>query len=287
MAISGTYSWSGHAYDHGKIFVINVDGLLRSFDAATGQAGWSTQSPGQYFFSAPPTAVNGLVYVGGAGSAGTLYAVDESNGIVLWTAGVANGDKSSPAVSSDGVFVTYPCQAYKFDPLTGSSLWNYSGPCEGGGGRTAAYANGLLYMRDWTNPLGLVFDGAAGTQVGTFTATPIPAFSTQTGFFQSAGTLRGIDLGTHNVLWSFAGDGMLVSAPIVIDGVVIVGSSSGNVYAVDATTGSQTWSGSAGASIEAPDEQNVSQPLTGFGAGEGYLIVPAGSALTAWHLSGP
>jgi outer membrane protein assembly factor BamB len=76
VAISGTYYWSASAYDHGKIFVINFDGLLRSFDAVTGTPGWSKQLPGQYAFTSPPTAINGIVYVGGAGSGGTLYAVD-------------------------------------------------------------------------------------------------------------------------------------------------------------------------------------------------------------------
>jgi outer membrane protein assembly factor BamB len=285
--IPGTYFWSGLAYDHGKIFVINFDGLMRSFDAATGLAGWSSQLPAQYAFTSPPTAINGVVYVGGAGSGGTHYAVDETNGNVLWKNPVSNGDHSSPSVSSDGVFVTYPCQAYKFDPLSGTSLWHYSGPCSGGGGRTPVYANGLLYMRDWSSTFGLIFNAATGIQSGNFSessSAPIPAFSTQIEFFQNNGTLQGIDLTTRNVLWSFAGDGYLVSAPIVIDQYVIVGSSSGNVYALDATTGTQIWNGAAGAAISGPDEQSVSQPLTGFGAGEGYLVVPAGKVLSAWHL---
>jgi outer membrane protein assembly factor BamB len=287
VPISGTYLWSGHAYDHGKIFVVNFDGLLRSFDASTGQAGWSTQLPGQYAFTSPPTAVNGVVYVGGAGSGGTVYAVDEANGNVLWTAGVANGDQSSPTVSADGVFVSYPCQVYKFDPLSGATLWHYSGGCSGGGGRTAAFANDRLYVRDWTNPSSQIFDAATGTSIGTFSATAIPALATQTGYFMQAGTLRGIDLASQQVLWSFAGDGQLTSAPIVINQVVIVGSASGAVYALNAATGAIIWTGAAGAAIAAPDEQNVSQPLTGFGAGEGYLVVPAGNLLTAWRITGP
>jgi outer membrane protein assembly factor BamB len=289
VAIAGTFSWSGLAYDHGKVFVVNFDGLLKSFDATTGQAGWSTQLPGQYAFSAPPTAVNGIVYVGGAGTGGTLYAVGEYSGNLLWTAGVANGDESSPAVSSDGVFVTYPCQAYKFDPFTGAYLWHYSGGCSGGGGRTPVYANGLLYMRDLST-VGLIFNAATGTQAGNFNSpswSPIPAFSTQTEFFQGAGTLQAIDLTTHNAIWSFTGDGHLVSAPIVIDHVVIIGSSSGMVYAVDAVTGSQIWSGSAGTIIAMPEQTSITQPTTGFGAGEGYLVVPAGKVLSAWHISGP
>ena len=286
--ITGTYLWSGLAYDHGKIFVVNYDGLLKSFDAATGSPGWSTQFPGQHAFSSPPTAVNGIVYVGGAGSGGTLYAVSESSGGILWTASVANGDNSSPAVSSDGVFVTYPCVAYKFDPLSGASLWHYSGGCSGGGGRTPVYANGLLYMRDWSSLLGLIFDATTGVQAGNFNDpywTPIPAFSTQTEFFLNAGTLQGIDLTNRNVIWSFVGDGKLVSAPIIIDQVVIIGSSTGTVYAVDAATGSQIWSGAAGAAIAVPEQTSLTQPTTGFGAGEGYLVVPAGNVLSAWQLA--
>ena len=94
--------WSGIAYDNGKIFVISGEGLLSSFDAATGQAGWSTHLD-QSSYTAAPTAVNGIVYVGGAGSGGTLYAVNETNGQVLWSNPVANGDISSPTVSNDGV----------------------------------------------------------------------------------------------------------------------------------------------------------------------------------------
>jgi len=285
VALSGTYFWSGHAYDGGKLFVVNFDGLLRSFDAATGQPGWSIKLPGQYAFSAAPTAVNGVVYLGGAGSGGTLYAVDESDGRVIWTSAVENGDQSSPAVASDGVFVSYPCQVYKFDPFTGATLWHSSGGCEGGGGRTTVYTNGLLYVRDATP--GQILNATTGSVVGSFTATPIPAFSAQSGFFQSSGTLTGIDLGTHNVLWNFAGDGGLVSAPIVVGPYVIVGSNSGNVYAVNAVTGALVWSGRAAAAIYGPDEQNVSQPLTGLGAGEGYLVVPGGNTLTAWRLAGP
>jgi outer membrane protein assembly factor BamB len=295
VAISGNYHWSASAYDHGKICVINFEGLLRSFDAATGTPGWSKQLPFQWAFTSPPTAVNGIVYVGGAGSGGTLYAVDEMTGNVLWTAPVANGDNSSPAVSSDGVFVSYPSQVYKFDPITGTPLWHYSGAGSGGGGSTSAYANGLLYVRDWTNsgsPFGEIYDATSGTQVGTFNVGtvqvgPIPAFGTTTGFFLNDGVLQAIDLTSRNLLWSFTGDGQLVSAPIVIDQAVVVGSSSGKVYAINATTGLEIWSKNAGSAIAAPLEGDVNQPPAGLGAGEGYLVVPAGNILTAWKLSGP
>jgi outer membrane protein assembly factor BamB len=288
VGIPGTFFFSGHAYDNGKIFVVNFDGVLRSFDAATGAAGWSIQLPGQYSFSAPPTAVDGIVYVDGAGIGGTLYAVDEANGHVLWTASVESGERSSPTVSGEGVFVSYECETYKFDPKTGVLLWRTFGGCTGGGGRTAAYGNGLLYVRHHpSSPRpGQTFDSETGTPVGAFKAspfpTPIPAIGAHTGFFQSGGTLEAIDLATHNVLWSFAGDGQIVSAPIVIDNVVIIASGSGNVYALDSATGAPLWSGNAGAQIFGTEDLST-QHLRGIGAGEGYLVVPAGKVLTAWR----
>jgi outer membrane protein assembly factor BamB len=283
ISIPASFSaFSGHAFDHGRLFVINYDGLLRSFDAATGAPGWSTQLYMQNAYTAPPTAVNGIVYVSGGGR---VHAVDETTGAVLWTVGVSGGDRSAPTVSEDGVFVSYPCQVYKFEPFSGATLWHYAGPCTGGGGKTSVYANGELFVRDPSiTPPNPIFDAGTGTLLGSFSAQVAPAFSQQTGFFRSVDTLRAIDQASRNTLWTFMGDGGLVTAPIVIDDAVIIGSSTGTVYALNASNGNVLWSGSAGAPIEAPDEHNVSRPITGLGAGEGYLVVPAGNVLTGWRL---
>src|SRR5207237_4327777 len=118
--LGGIYSFSGIAYDNGLVFAVNFDGVLQSFDAQIGMRNWLVQLPGQYAFTSPPSALNGVVYVGGAGSGGTLYAVQETNGNVLWTGSVENGDHSSPTVSNDGVYVSYACeQVYDFAPGSG------------------------------------------------------------------------------------------------------------------------------------------------------------------------
>ena len=63
--------------------------------------------------------------------------------------------------------------------------------------------------------------------------------------------------------------GQLRSAPIVAGDTVVVGSALGNLYAVSRATGAVTWSTNVGAGIAAPDEQNVSQPLTGLATSGG------------------
>src|SRR4030095_5369033 len=89
--LPGTYFFADAAYDSGKVFVVSFDGLMKAFDAATGSPLWSVNLLGQYAFTSAPTAVDGIVFVGGAGSGGTVYAVDETNGEVLWTMPVENG----------------------------------------------------------------------------------------------------------------------------------------------------------------------------------------------------
>ena len=277
--INGLYNWSAAAYDAGRIFVLNYDGLMQAFDAATGNLDWSANMPNQWAFTSAPTAANGIVYTGGAGHGGTVYAVSESNGALLWTQSVANGDDSSPALSGTGVYVSYACGlVYAFDPATGNEQWFSNGPCEGGGGKTPVYNAGLVYARDPING-NKILNSSTGAQVGTFQADPAPAFDGNIGLFLSAGTLRGIEGGT--TLWSFAGDGGLDTAPIAVRGIVYVGSGTGMLYGLNAASGKVVWSTNVGSGIPGPDEQNAVQ-LAGLSAGQGLLAVPAGDQLSAY-----
>jgi outer membrane protein assembly factor BamB len=281
VLLAGLHSFSGLTYDHGILFAVNFGGLLQAFDPSTGTPRWSTQLMSEYYVASPPTAVNGIVFVDGRG----LHAVDEASGNELW---MISGGDTSPTLSPDGVFVSTGCSAFKLDPIVGSVLWNFQEACSGGGGRTPAYANGDLYARvlfdtSLNKNANLVLDAETGKQLGTFSADVIPAFSSTAGFFLSSGTLTATDLSSGKTLWAFSGDGHLVSAPIVIDSVVVIGSASGTVYALDANTGASLWSGSAGGPIGPPNEEGGG-PLTGLGAGEGYLVVPAGNVLSAWRV---
>ncbi|MFO1400093.1 MAG: PQQ-binding-like beta-propeller repeat protein [Steroidobacteraceae bacterium] len=282
--IEGLYAISGIAYDHGKVFVVNFDGVLRAFDAASGTLLWSGQFPGVYYVDSAPTALDGIVYLVGGG----VSAIDEKDGNLLWTA-PGGGSHTSPALSADGLFVANPCYALKMDPLLGTALWFYSEPCSGGGGKTVAYSGNVAYVRQMLdmNPTTVVnvkLNATNGVRLGTFDSIYIPAFSGTTGFFATAsGTLKAIDTASGTTLWSFEGDGHLITAPIVIDDVVVTGSSLGVVYALDVVNGNILWSDTAGAPIDGPDEHNA-MLLTGFGAGDGYLVVPAGNVLNGWRL---
>ncbi|HEY1778627.1 MAG TPA: PQQ-binding-like beta-propeller repeat protein [Solirubrobacteraceae bacterium] len=282
-ALGGTYNFSGLAYDAGQIFTINFGGQLTAFNASTGATDWVLALSGQTAFSSAPTAANGYVYVAGAGTGGTVYAVSESTGALAWTAPVENGDDSSPAVSATGVYVTYACdQDYDFNPVTGALIWHFSGNCDGGGGKTPVLAGGDIFARDNGSSGDVVLSASGGTDVGSFESPYAPAAGGGELYSASGGSLVAFaEWGLGSTEWSFSGDSHLDTAPLVDGSLAFEGSSSGELYAIDTSTGTSVWSTNTGSAIAAPDEEG-SVLVTGLGVGENTLIVPAGKTLLAY-----
>jgi outer membrane protein assembly factor BamB len=277
---------SNAAYDNGNVFVVGTDGLMQAFRGETGKPLWTINLQGQYSFSAGPTAANGLVFTAGSGDGGTVYAVNEKTGAVVWTQQVNNGDDSTPAVTADGVYVAYPCWTYDFTPSTGASVWTNDTGCDGGGGGTPVVADGKLYAPNGFGTYnGDVFSASTGKLLFSYVADNLPAIGSTQGYFLQSGTLVGLKLQNYSIVWSFAGDGALVTSPIVVNNYVFVGSSSGNLYGLDGTTGAEVWHVNVGAVIPPGAGWGNGLQLSGLSAGNGLLVVPAGNSLTAYKLS--
>lgn len=230
--------------------------------------------------------MDGIVYDDGSGSGATMYATNEVDGSLVWSQPNLNGgDDSSPAVDGSNVYVTFPDQYYAFNRTTGAPVWHDDLGGYGGGGRTPVVADGHVYIRDWTaSPF--IAASATGANQGSMGSTTAPAVGNGTAYELDGSTLTAVaDDGLGANSWSFTGDGHLDSAPIVTANAAWVGSASGELYAVNCSDGQAMWSTNVGSAIPAPDEQNVSQPLTGLGAGGNLLVVPAGSALVAYTSS--
>ena len=282
VGLAGTFGFSALAYDGRRVFALNYDGVLTAFAAATGHQLWSVQMPVQAgvtpAFTAPPTGYDGIVYVSGAG---TVYAVSEAGGIVGWKRRVDGGDKSSPAVDGSGMYESYACnQDYRFS-LAGHLVWHLSAGCGGGGGSTAVLHGTFLYARGFL-PLStpIILAKSSGDQVGTFASDTAPAFDSTNMYTVRSGTLVAADPSGGPSRWEF-GDGAFVTAPVVSNGVVYVGSSTGTVYGVSVKSHTAIWSATAGPAIVGPDEQNP-DVLIGMAIGGGLLAVPAANVLTAF-----
>jgi outer membrane protein assembly factor BamB len=289
-APAGFGGWIGFAYENGALFGVTTSnpdfgsGAMFAFSAKDGHQYWSANLPGQYSFSSAPTARNGMVYTSGAGSGGTVYGVNERNGQVMWTASVENGDSSAPAVTDTAVYVSYVCpQTYRFDPKTGAQVWHYSGGCEGGGGESAAVYNGLVFVRDVYNYAtdGVALFGSNGTFAGGFNSQYSPVFASSYAFLTEPFSLTAVKINNGSTLWTAvasAGENYSCS-PIVVNDVVYVGTSAGNLEAYSARTGKKLDSVSLGQSVSCGEY--FAAPLAGMSAGDGLLVVPTGNSLVA------
>jgi outer membrane protein assembly factor BamB len=265
-------------YDDGTLFVVSNTGItsavISALDPATGNSKWSATVGGAWY-PGPPVAADGVVYTV---NGGLVTAYDETSGATLWTQNVS-GTSGTVAVSVDGVYASAPCTTFDLQPVTGTVLWTNNTGCEGGGGATPVVANGVLYSPINGQYSGTTYDAETGAVLGNFAAGTLPAVTTSTAFMLDNSTLQAISRANNQVLWSFAGDGSLITAPIAVDNYVIVGSSDGNLYGLDASTGAQVWTQNVGGSI------GLSNYVSGLAAGDGLLVVPAGNSVTAYLLS--
>ncbi|MDQ6721869.1 MAG: PQQ-binding-like beta-propeller repeat protein, partial [Candidatus Dormibacteraeota bacterium] len=277
----GQNAWTHLAYDAGKIFAQNSNGVIQAVDALTGRIQWLVRLRGQLNFDSPPTAAFGSLYVTGESNGGTLYAVSELDGSVRWSKPIMNSSGSAPVVTATTVYVTQGCQqADAFDTSTGSLLWEHAGPCVGGLGHTASLYNGRLYVRDTGGP-GVILDAVTGSVVGSFTATAAPALVGTAGYFLNGTTLEAHDLVAGTSLWTFTGDGTLDTAPLASNGNVFIGSHSGTIYELDSLTGHVVWSDHLASPIPALDE-SIGMRITGLALGQGTLIVPSMDEVVAY-----
>jgi len=277
--IPGILHWSGAAYDSGKIFVLNDDRLLSAFDAATGSTLWRV-SPESADATYPPTAAGGIVYVNG------VYAIAEETGRTVWEGYDGGSGFSSPALSDSAVFSgQLGPDVVAWDRFTGAVLWRYE-ESAGGGSFSPVYYGGRLYFLDSsTDPNGYVFDAVTGDllqRVEYWGWTP--AFAGNVGVFYGKDQLVARDLSSGSALWRFQGDRNLSSNPVVANGYVYVGSTLGNLYAVDLATGRQVWRTNVGVPIPGSDEEWPIDPNPMIAAGGGLLVVPAGTGEDADQL---
>ena len=268
------------AYDNGKLFGVTDDANLTGFAAASGKALWSTPLPDEWDFYVPPIAVNGQVFVTGAGHGGQLYAVDQTDGTLQWEAPI-EAPQGSPAYGDKGVYILNNCNYYKFRPVNGSVIWHqHTGNESGGGLATPVYFRHRLFVEDDDVCGGdTVRDSRTGEQVGTFFdfSRPMTVFSDSKGRDLAVGlteTNTGWELWCWKarggaLLWTFKGDTQLQGETIVVNGTIFIGSGSGMLYALD-ERGKKIWSAQTASAV------------TRLAAGLGTLVVVGGSTVTAF-----
>lgn len=283
--LGGTYYWSALTAENGVVFALNFDGVLRALRVADGGILWQQQLQ-QYSYNAPPVVKDGVVYASGSGSGGTLTAVNAATGGILWAASVGNGAIDAPSVDSTGVYSSHVCDTAKFS-LSGARLWSIPSGCSGGGGKHATLdpVARRLYVRQYAlSSSNFIADADTGAK-GTILINGSPyALHGGSAFTVANGVLVKVDPATGSQLWSMGGDpnDTLTGAPVIVNGTVIVGGTSGTLYGISAANGARVLTTSAGAPIASLDEQNVTRPTSGTGVGAGLVTVTTTTGVVAF-----
>ncbi|HET9055976.1 MAG TPA: PQQ-binding-like beta-propeller repeat protein [Chitinophagaceae bacterium] len=239
-----------------KINFLYIGGSNNKFyalNALTGDLIWSFTGGGSFVYSSP-TYNNGVVYVGCIDS--YVYAFNAITGALLWK--FKAGDTG---VESDAVFFENTIYVgsnddylYALDAATGNLKWKYLSGANISS--SPIYANGIVYFGSsdfflyalnaatgqliWKYPTGSVIN-----QSGATIANGIIYVGSRDAY------LHAIDATTGNNVWRFSTNGVSLeqSSPTVENGVVYIAgwfnfsdtSVKGNMYAVDALTGTVRW----------------------------------------------
>ena len=167
-----------------------------------------------------PQERDGQVYLTSTQSSGpNVFAIDGATGKPLWSFPTQGSIAIPPTVGPTQVFVASDVGETHFmraiDAKTGALIWKYTRdqPPECMCSYQSILAGGLLFAQT---------DGHSLYAFAPSGAAP------------------------SRRLWSFDGDGAVLTKPASADGVVVVGSSDRNLYGLDAKTGKTLWTGTTG-----------------------------------------
>lgn len=168
----------------------------------------------------PLQSSDGFVYLTSLQDSGpNVFAIDDSTGKLIWSFATKGSIAIPPTVGDTQLFVASDVGDTHFmraiNSKTGALIWEYT--------RDQPPQCMCSYQSKLTG--GLLFAQTDGHSLFAFQP-------------QGAAPSRR--------LWSFAGDGALLTNPVTADNVVVIGSADRNVYGLDAKTGKILWQQTTG-----------------------------------------
>ena len=274
-----SYTGSSPAVVEGVVYICGFYDI-NAIDALTGKLRWTYPHGG---FTSSPAVAGGVVYVGGRDQ--NIYALDTSDGGLLWqytTGGVVD---SSPAMADGIVYVgSQDWNLYALDAATGTLLWNYT---TGGEVRSSpAVADGVVYFGSNDHRV-YALDANTGALIWNYATGGVlsyssPAVSNGIVYIHSANTLHAIDALDGTLLWSHPVPGSGDSSPAFADGMVYIGSDDGNLYALNAQTGDLVWMYATGNRVRS--SPSVANGIVYFGNNAGTVFaLDAGTGDLLWE----
>ncbi len=204
------------------VVISGADGMVRALGLRDGRSVWSLPTGaavpfqgdprGFDLFHSSPTIADRTVFVGGGD--GKLYAIDLASGNLRWSHPTGHRVRSTPAVAGGRVYVgSFDGSLYCLDAATGDERWRFdSGDVVQS---SPAVADGMVY----------------------FGSRSMAVFA--------------LDAQTGRLAWRRPHSGSwILASPAVADGRVVIGGSDSHLLeALDARTGVPAWSIDTGARL--------------------------------------
>lgn len=242
-----TYGSGSSSYENGVIFLPSGQFGLRAVNATTGEVLWTTPASGSVHNN--PTYHDGRVFFGAIWGNGTFYAVDASDGSIVWTQIIGEVYTAGAVVAQDLVFVTMAWRGtIALNVNNGSVVWNKSSPSPGPGymHSTPAYENGILYSGGWSIYALNATDGSTiwkspfgGSQSGIVIAGDKVCGHEQ--YYVTCLNKTTGDLSWQSMINTLHSSSAIESTPAVDGDMLYVGSQDGRAFAFDLQTGSEIW----------------------------------------------
>mgnify|MGYP001441072270 CR=1 FL=1 len=304
------------ALDGNRLFTDGSSEGVVALNALTGEKLWSRESA----HVEPLVASEGVLYYVAAFIGAKTIAVAEATGRTLWEGEMFNSTGAGPVLGDGDVYVMGDVDedaqyekspaGWAFDAKTGKLMWEDA--AEGSGDRGSSWTTILAEGHLWTSESGTngqewgegaIVNPLTGASEGSYKATvansPIidgadvlalaehyecPGVNIECRLVST--TLTATDSEDGHTLWTFNGDGRLDSGLIRVNDDILVGSASGNLYALDEQTGAELWKSTMPDGFRPENGDKIGTP-TGMAANGDVLAVAAGDSLTLMTSGGP
>ena len=208
---------------NGRVFTIDTMGSVRAFNASTGAAVWSAQTPSDRGAEASLYG-GGIAYSNGrilaTNGLGYVVSLDASNGSVGWSVRPGGPLRGAPSVASGAVYViSQDNQIFSLNETNGTTNWNQAASLEVAG----------------------VFGSASpaigqGTVVAGFSSGELNAYRYENGRQVWQDTLQRTSIRT-----SVASLADVDADPVIDNGQVFAVGQGGRMVALDLNTGQRLW----------------------------------------------
>lgn len=207
----------------GRVYAMDVDAVIRAFDADTGAEIWATElgsdigSDAALFGGGVSVAGERLYAVNGVGYAAALNAAD---GAVIWKVRPGPPLRGAPTIANDTVYVmAQDNQLFALDPADGSQRWNVAGTFE---------VSGVF---------GVASPAAAqGTIVAGYSSGELSAYR-----FENGRVLWQDSINRTSISTSVSSLSDIDAHPVIDNGIVYAIGQGGRMIALQLNTGQRIW----------------------------------------------